>query len=63
MIERFQKVGAALHSIPNDAWAILVLLHGAVLVALGHKEEGQLIIGGALAIFRGESKPKDDSSG
>lgn len=34
--------------------AIFMLLVGAGLALLGHKEEGQLVIGAALAVFRGQ---------
>lgn len=52
-IEQVKITGDALHSIPSDVWALCVLVGGVVTVLAGHKEEGQMLIGGALALFRG----------
>lgn len=47
---------AMLQGLPRDVWALLILMVGLTLSLTGHKDEGMLTLGGALAVFRGDLK-------
>lgn len=43
-----------LNKLPRDIWAMSLLIGGCVLTCTGHKDEGMLVLGGALGVFKGE---------
>jgi hypothetical protein len=47
---------AAVNTVGDHVWAMLLVGVGALLVAIGHKDVGELIVGGGLALFRGQQK-------
>lgn len=47
---------AEANSVADHVWAMLLIVIGAVLVACHHKDVGELIVGGGLALFKTQSK-------
>lgn len=62
MIERLEKIVTLLERIPVDLCAVVIILIGAGLAALGHHDEANLTIGGGLGIFKGRSSPPESPS-
>lgn len=55
MMQKFQEFCDILSKVPADAYAILLVFVGALLVCLHHSEQGMAIITAGTAIFRGRS--------
>lgn len=53
-LDRLERTGNLL--LKFEAHAFAMLLAGAGLVLHGNKDEGQLIIGAALAVFKGKAQ-------
>ena len=56
-MEKLKEFMSALQAIPRDIHALILLGVGAALACVGHKDEGMLVIGGALAVFKGDKQP------
>lgn len=54
--ERISKLQSVVDlAVKAEAHAILMVLIGAAMCLHGNKDEGQLVIGAGLAVFRGKS--------
>ena len=49
-----ERVIGAVNTVGDHVWAVTMIALGAGLVALGHKDTGELVVGGGLAAFRGQ---------
>lgn len=56
-LEKLDRLVTVLAKVPPDFWAVLMLVTGGVLALCGKKDEAQLVLGGALAVFRGQQPP------
>lgn len=56
MTEKVKGIAEAIKAIPHDVYAVIILIVGAVLAACHFKDEGMLVLGGALAVFKGKSE-------
>lgn len=53
MLARIKTFIETVKVVPHDAYAVFMLLWGGILVICGHKDEGMLVIGGGLSVFKG----------
>lgn len=54
MADFIKRASEAINTIPHDSYAVLFMVFGCVLILTGHKDEGNLLIGGGLSVFKGQ---------
>jgi hypothetical protein len=45
-----------INSVADHVWAIVLVALGSILALGGHHDIGQLVVGGGLALFKGQQK-------